>query len=78
MYYTIKELAEKPYRPANGTEGEMFKEWFCDKCRAQEKEKLCEILSCSMMYEINEIEYPAEWTHNDKGQPICIAFEQKN
>lgn len=73
MLYTIIALAGKPYRPANGTEGDFFHEWFCDRCRY---ESTCALLLASMLYQIDDPEYPKEWKHNEKGQPVCTMFEQ--
>ena len=62
------------YRPANGTEGEMFMELWCSDCRKRDG---CLILSASMACEINEPEYPREWRYDEAGQPQCAAHEEQ-
>ena len=64
------------YRPASGTEGMDFQERFCCHCKKEDfKTVHCDILSRSMMYGIDEKEYPEEWIWN-KTKPICTAFEE--
>lgn len=72
----------KPYRPSNGTDGMAFTETYCDRC---EKDALfretegelggCQLLSNSMLYELGEEGYPAEWVYNESRCPTCTAFE---
>ena len=74
------------YRPANGTEGMIFMERWCDRCS---KASGCEIPSRTMIYSVMHVrrrlvvvalarddEYPSEWVgpwNNAK----CTAFESK-
>ena len=80
MPYEIRELAFKPFRPSNGSEGEMFFAAFCMKCakddmgKDEETGKQCRIIGDSMAYDIDDDKYPTEWTHNEKGAPVCTAF----
>ena len=70
------------YRPANGTEGEIFMSHFCEKCKKDgytddTPEKGCQILAFSMAYEIGDPDYPAEWVYDKDGLPTCTAFEEE-
>ena len=68
------------YRPSNGTEGLVFQDHFCVRCIYDGDEgrvaKYCDILSRTMIYEIEDPEYPREWIYDKDGQPICTAFEE--
>ena len=72
----------KKYCPSNGTEGMEFMERFCLKCEKDAKyqetmsgEDGCQILAKTMLYDINNPEYPKEWIYKN-GKPICTAFEK--
>jgi len=85
-------MAGKPYRPSNGSEGEMFQAQWCYRCErdrayqdwmagkikthgnAFEEPEGCKILSASMLYEVDDEDYPPEWVHDDEGFPMCAAF----
>jgi len=74
--------AGKPYRPSNGTEGEMFSERYCERCahdatyrRTFEAEDGCRILTSTLVYDVAEKGYPAEWVYDAAGVPTCTAFE---
>lgn len=64
----------KAFRPANGSEGESFKEAFCNRCM-RERDDCCHILTKSFCYRIDEEGYPPEWIFNTNGSPTCTAFE---
>jgi hypothetical protein len=66
----------KKYRPSNGTEGIGFQEGFCFRCK-KDKNSDCDILSRSYLYDIDDEDYPDEWTYKD-GKPICTAFKDEN
>lgn len=79
--------AGKPYRPSNGTEGDMFQARWCDRCtrdaafrQAWDMDETpaddgCEILANTMCFATDDPEYPREWQYSTKGQPLCTAFE---
>jgi len=58
----------KPYRPSNGTEGEIFDDEWCANC---ERDRLfredpdrhdgCPIVAAALAYDVDDPEYPAEW-----------------
>jgi len=82
MPYKIKECAGRPYRPSNGSEGLDFMYHFCENCKRDQKYQEtqdgadgCPIILASMCYEIEDPEYPKEWTHDNEGIPTCTAFE---
>lgn len=65
------------YRPSNGTEGMIFTEKYCDNCihehNSPENRKSCEILTKTMVYGLEDPEYPKEWCYvNDK--PTCTSW----
>lgn len=62
----------RPYRPSNGTEGELFCEEWCYLCIHEVE---CEILTRTFIHDINDPEYPKEWIQDDDG-PQCTAFEE--
>ena len=69
------QCAGKPYRPSNGTEGEMFQEQFCHRCRRdQDEDDPCTILTETMAFSIDDAEYPTEWVYDKDGTPCCTAF----
>ena len=69
----------KLYRPSNGTEGEIFMEKFCYQCIHDDfnNEKYCEILSDTMIYDINDSEYPKEWHYDKNNKPVCAKFNKR-
>lgn len=68
-----------PYRPSSGTEGADFMDRWCVKCRL-EKDALvafdegCRIASDTMIFNIDDPEYPAEWRQDGPSGPRCTAF----
>ena len=71
------------YRPSNGTEGDGFHENFCFRClherwihrqKEDRDEDKCEIMSRSLLYQVDDPKYPSEWTYDEKGQPTCTKF----
>jgi len=73
----------RKYQPSNGTEGMIFTEQYCEQClhekwmHTQNDDDLkCEILSDSMVYDINDKEYPSEWQYNEKDEPICTKWQK--
>ncbi len=70
----------KFYRPSNGTEGMIFTSHNCDICIFDDsisqygEEKACTLLLNSMMYDINDPEYPQEWIYNEENYGICTKF----
>lgn len=77
----IKTFAGKPYRPSNGTEGDMFREDNCYKCKHWVLDKPTDTYGCkkwiydnTLFYDIGDPEYPKEWKYDDEANPICTAF----
>lgn len=60
----------KPYQPSNGTEGMMFFEEWCAKCKKDDTfrdeggEERCPIIDAAFMYSPGDPEYPKEWVWN--------------
>lgn len=63
----------RPYRPSNGTEGEMFRAHFCEKCVKDTPSVPCGILSLTLWLQIDEKGYPKQWIEDEDG-PRCTAF----
>ena len=68
------DLAGKPYRPSNGTEGMIFEERFCDHCAKSECGSGCWIYSAALVFDIDHSDYPKEWRYDQDGRPTCAAF----
>lgn len=60
----------RPYRPSNGTEGEVFQSGWCNNCANDDVDTgdFCRILSNALMGE-----QPEEWVYQNR-QPTCTAF----
>lgn len=76
----ISHLPQK-YRPSNGTEGLLFMESFCFRCRKDNFDMStgaggCQILADSLCFDIDDPNYPREWVYID-GEPTCTAFEAR-
>jgi hypothetical protein len=80
----IRERGGGPYRPANGSEGDIFMAMWCDNCsrdagvREGGYKAGCIILAAALAHNIKDEGYPQEWCHNEHGQPCCTAFEQES
>jgi hypothetical protein len=73
----------KKYRPSNGTEGESFIYDHCHACIHGKYEhtgdiddKPCDILSRSFFLNVDDREYPEEWTYDEHGKPTCTAWRK--
>lgn len=70
----------RKYRPSNGTEGMGFTEYFCDRCLHQHPDwnspKQCEILCKTMIYSVNDPNYPEEWQYDENNRPTCTAWRK--
>jgi hypothetical protein len=67
--------AGKPFRPSNGTGGDIFRAHWCDECEKDRYEsKPCRIFTRTLIFGIGDKEYPKEWTYDDDGAPQCTAF----
>lgn len=81
-----KERAGQKYRPSNGTEGEIFMGNWCCKCQRDKSmregadfdecddDERCDLIANTMCYDVEDDEYPKEWTYGNDGQPCCTAF----
>lgn len=70
----------EPYRPANGTEGALFMCRFCDQCARDRAFRngtgdSCPIAAATLVYRIDDPEYPPEWRQDSSG-PYCTAFQE--
>jgi hypothetical protein len=75
-----KNTKTRLYRPANGTEGEMFKERWCYRCARygdEEKgEELCSIEIATLIVDVDHPAYPKEWVTTGPyvSDARCTAF----
>jgi len=69
----------RKYKPSNGTDGMIFQDKFCDRCKFRTEEILgdCEIDLMAMSFEINDPKYPKEWIYDKNGNPTCTKFEKR-
>lgn len=74
--------AGKPYRPSNGSEGDLFQGLWCAGCQRDaafrndpDNNDGCAIVANTMAYDREDSEYPREWQYSSRGQPICTAFQ---
>ena len=68
-------MEDKPYRPGNGTEGDIFYSEWCALCHHDLNDR-CEILTRTFIYDLRDPEYPTEWVTR-KGHPTCTAFADR-
>jgi hypothetical protein len=74
-------MGEK-YRPANGMEGAIFIQRWCDRCERDAAYRAgtgdsCPIAAGVMALDASDPEYPGQWTVSDNGTPICTAFQSE-
>lgn len=76
----------EPYRPSNGTEGDLFREDWCDRCKRDQafqqsggQEPGCPIVADSMAFSVDDAKYPKEWRRRADATEWpgaeCTAFE---
>lgn len=74
----LKARQGEPYRPSNGTEGEMFMDRWCHQCkRDADDANPCELPGLAMLFDLGDPDYPKEWQYSPDGQPKCTAFERR-
>lgn len=71
-----QQRAGKPWLPANGSEFDGFYEGYCERCKHESEDIVCEVIKLSMFHEIGEPEYPKEWIYSSDGWPTCTKFEE--
>ena len=78
---TFKIADGTPYRPSNGTEGELFMSECCYRCKRDQayqesggEAEGCPIIAASMAYKPSDPQYPKEWVWQG-GEAICTAFD---
>lgn len=74
------------YRPSNGTEGDAFLAAWCCRCGRDKAMRegcgidecddgeRCDIIADTMIFNIDDPEYPRAWCYGPDGQPMCAAF----
>ena len=71
----------KKYRPSNGTEGDYFMSEHCYQCIHDNpdynaKSPRCDIMGNAMCMDVNDKDYPIEWTYDENGKPTCTSFKK--
>ena len=61
-----------PWRPANGTEGDIFISNVCRACVRDAAD--CDIILRVYAFKIGDPSYPVEWVIGGDGQPQCTAY----
>ena len=64
----------RKYRPSNGTIGMSFMSEFCDKCAVR---SICRILPKVMTCNVDDPQYPEQWTYDAEGNPTCTSFTDR-
>lgn len=67
----------RPYRPSNGTEGDIFMAEWCARCahaNFDDEDRACMINLRAIAHQIDDPHYPAEWQFSNGGVPQCTAF----
>lgn len=73
--------SKRKYRPPSEVESRYFSDRWCSRCihdrpfRTDVEHSGCPILLATFRYQVDDPEYPSQWTCNDAGEPICTAFE---
>ena len=69
----------EPYRPSNGTEGEIFIARWCSTCEHERARRDdpdadgCDIVAWTMALPITHTDYPTQWQQGPHG-PRCTAY----
>ena len=78
-------MAEEPYRPSNGTEGLMFFEQWCSRCKKDDtfrrddpenSELRCSIIDAVFVLDRDDPDYPKEWVYDpdDMMRDGCLTI----
>ncbi len=68
--------AGQPYRPSNGTEGVMFEEKWCDRCKHDQGQESCSIIAMANAFDLQDPDYPRDkLIYGSDGHPMCVDFE---
>jgi hypothetical protein len=69
----------EPYRPSNGTEGEVFMDHFCRHCERDAActddhlELGCPIIADAFCFDIDDPNYPKEWVRDEDAPATTIG-----
>lgn len=73
----LKARSGEPWRPSNGTEGDIFMAQWCERCALADYDgDGCMIQLRALAHSIGDPEYPPEWQIGPDGQPCCTAFDE--
>lgn len=66
-----------PWRPSNGTGGDIFYEGWCARCHREQGARRCNIFTRTLAFNMDDPEYPKEWVSDPDGyNPRCTAFRE--
>jgi len=69
---------DEPWRPANGTEGDLFEVQYCEQCKHNDDGYGCEeIFGKALFHDEDEPEYPKELVGGESGWGECTKFEKE-
>jgi hypothetical protein len=69
--------AQRPYRPSNGTEGDIFLANWCESCASGSNEDdPCRVQMYAFNFNIDDDEYPSEWIYRN-GVPTCTVYQHE-
>lgn len=82
-----REPPTEPYRPSNGTEGEIFMHNWCERCTRDAAHRRnadapgCKIIAYMMAFDIDDPEYPKQIVRTagvpwGEGNPRCTSFRE--
>lgn len=54
---------------------EKYRPEWCAQCIKDKPHGACRILTRSLIFSINEPEYPEEWIRDESGAPVCTAYD---
>ena len=69
----LKPHAGEKWRPSNGTEGDIFTGAVCASCASGPSSK-CRIAFATLVHDVDDADYPAEWQIGSDGLPTCTAW----
>ena len=69
-------MRTEKYSPSNGTEGDIFIAQWCNSCAfyKNEDDEYCETLGLTFALDVDDSDYPVEWTYDKNNQPCCTKY----
>jgi hypothetical protein len=71
----------RKFRPTNADQGLSFEAGYCLNCRkyrvSKQDDYYCRILLYTLVFNVDDPEYPSHWIYQEDGSPTCTAFDDK-